>query len=73
MADWRDVMTARREADSAASSADAYGAQIEDGRVSDSALASLLAARVVALELRALAMLLDYSARDAADRIAAGR
>jgi hypothetical protein len=62
MADYRDVMHARHEADSALASADAYGGQIEDGREGDGALAALLAARAVCLELRALGMVINYEA-----------
>lgn len=65
MADWRDVMHARSEADAALSSADSYGGQIEDGRTGDPALASLVAARAVCLELRALGTLIDHARGDA--------
>jgi hypothetical protein len=64
MADWRDVMTARAESDSARSDVDAYGGRIEDTGVGDAALAIMLGARAICLELRALATQLDYSARD---------
>lgn len=55
MADWKDVMHARREADSALS-------RLEDAGTGNAALATMLAARAVCLELRAHAMLLDYRA-----------
>jgi hypothetical protein len=61
MADWRDVMHARREADEARTSADTYASRLEDGHGCDDGLPTLLASRAVCLELRALGMVLDYS------------
>jgi hypothetical protein len=65
MSDWRDVMNARSEAHAALVSADAYGGALEDGRTGDPSLAVLLAARAIALELRALATLIDHARSDA--------
>ena len=65
MADWRDVMNARSEADAARSDVDAYGGRLEDTGTGDPALATMLAARAICLELRALAMLIDHSRGDA--------
>lgn len=59
MADWRDVMNARADADEALQSADNYGVQIKDG-MADGDLTVLLAARAVCLELRALSVLLGH-------------
>ena len=64
MADWRDVMTARREADTARSDVDAYGGRLEDTGTGDAALAVMLAARAICLELRALGTIIDYTARE---------
>jgi len=66
MADWRDVMEARIVADGARKNAGTYGGMIEDGRASDPALATLLAADAICAELRALAMLIDHKRGDAA-------
>jgi hypothetical protein len=65
MADWRDVMYARSEADSARSDVDAYGGRIEDTGTGDAALATMLGARAICLELRALGMLIDHARGDA--------
>lgn len=61
MADYRDTMDARSQADSDLQNADAYGSAIEDGRTPDTALAVLLAARAVCSELRVLSATLDYA------------
>jgi len=65
MADWRDVMHARSEADSARSDVDAYGGRLEDTGTGDAVLATMLAARAICLELRALGMLIDHARGDA--------
>jgi hypothetical protein len=59
VADWRDVMEARRIADASRYNAGEYGGAIEDGRTSDPALAVLLAADAICAELRAFATTLD--------------
>jgi hypothetical protein len=63
MSAWRDVIAARLAADGALSDAlFAYdSATTVAGRASDPALAALLAARVIALELRALSTLIDHA------------
>jgi hypothetical protein len=61
MADWRDVMAAWSEADSARSDVDAYGGRLEDTGTGDPALATMLAARAICLELRALGTIIDYA------------
>lgn len=60
MADYRDTMNARSQADSDLRNADAYGGAIEDGRTADPSLAVLLATRAVCSELRVLSVTLDY-------------
>lgn len=66
MSDWRDVMNARGEADAALSDASSYGGLVEDGRrTGDLSIATLLATRAIALELRALATLIDHARGDA--------
>ena len=60
MAGWKDVMEARREASDALGSVRAYGRSIEDGRESDPALATLLAAEAICLEVRALSTVVDF-------------
>lgn len=62
MADWRDVMNARSEADAAQRDADAYAGALEDADRTDNGLGLMLAARAICLELRALGTTLDYSA-----------
>lgn len=65
MADWRDVMNARSAADSAASDVYAYGGRLEDTGTGDAALAIMLGARAVCLELRALGTIIDYAKQGA--------
>ena len=60
MADWGDVMEARRQAGEALDSLRSYGGRVEDGDRQDS-LGTLLAAEAICTELRALAMLLDQA------------
>jgi hypothetical protein len=60
MANWRDVVHARSEADAARSDVDAYGGRLEDTGAGDPSLALMLGSRAICLELRALATLLDY-------------
>lgn len=64
MADWRDVMEARHNADAALSDVNAYGGSLEDGDRSDNGLGQLLAARALCLELRALGTLIDHARGD---------
>lgn len=61
MADWRDVMNARSDADAARGLMDSLGSVIEDGGHRDPALATLLAADAICLELRALGMIIDQA------------
>jgi len=62
MADYRDVMGAEQDADSAQSSLQSYGGQIEDGIHEDKAvaLALCLAADAICSRLHALTIRLDY-------------
>lgn len=61
MADWRDVMDARREADDALADNDCYGANVAERDHDTAPLAVPLAARAIALELRALGTTIDYA------------
>ena len=58
-------MTARSEADAARADVDAYGGRIEDTGTGDAALATMLGARAICLELRAHSTMLDYARGDA--------
>ena len=64
MADWRDVMNARQQADESLGML-AYAQTREEmrGRNADAGTALLSAARAICLELRALGTLLDYASR----------
>lgn len=62
MRDLRDVIAARSEADRARRDVATYGGNIEDGQDGDAALATLLSATLIAAELRALAVTIDYAA-----------
>lgn len=64
MADVRDYMSAASDTDVAISNARSYGGQIEDGRTSDTALATLLAGEAIALAIREMGTRLDYVLRD---------
>jgi hypothetical protein len=64
MADYRDVMGADSDADSAQASLQTYGGQIEDGKRENLALAVCLAADAVCARLHALTIRLDYLSHD---------
>lgn len=70
MADWRDVMTTRTEAESARSGLHAYGKRLEEIGDQEVALAIVLASYSLVLELRALAVLIDHAATDHARTLA---
>lgn len=64
MADWKDVMHARHEADDRVKSLEIFAGQIEEGhfmRPADDALALALGAAAICHELRALAVAIDYA------------
>lgn len=64
MADWRDVMGARSDADAALASVETLAGLIQDGRRSSNeyALALLLVGAALCYELRALGVTHDYGA-----------
>lgn len=60
MADRSDLVYARSQAQKALDGVGNYGWAIEDGRTSDPAVATLLAAEAICTELRALGVTLEY-------------
>lgn len=68
MADWRDVMYARAEADSRVSSLEAFAGRIEDSNTvteREFTLAFALTGAAICHELRALSTLIDHARADA--------
>jgi hypothetical protein len=61
MADFRDVIHARHDADAALGEIYTLGGTLEDGRTLPAGLDVLLSARAICLELRALALTIDCS------------
>ena len=61
MADYRDVMHARHEADEARANLSRYAGALEDADRTDNGLGNALGLEAVCLELRLLGVIIDYS------------